>query len=250
MLSMTKRIMTSQLQCIVLPTYVSHIDWTCTLVAVKMSIRKVRANSIKWLDIGSNYGRKILYLINKLETPYIYIVLSDIDQSLIRTFHNHVKSNSKLACNFDAVACASEKLPYKRNSFNIITMFHVIEHLKKPLLSLLELIRTCNKTGIILISTPNRNRIPQIILIPIINLLIKLRNHVCEYTYREVLGLLKAIKKKEDNIKVKFIVIPFALGLQLSLPFTTTRVFVGKLFSRVFYELCHILFIMIYTETN
>lgn len=50
-------------------------------------------------------------------------------------------------------------LPYKEESFDLLLCFDVIEHLYNPEVLLKEIYRLLKKDGVLIISTPNRNRL-------------------------------------------------------------------------------------------
>jgi ubiquinone/menaquinone biosynthesis C-methylase UbiE len=89
------------------------------------------------LDIGSNNGEKAHYIINKGQ-----LTMSDICRRKTSPF----------------VLCEATNLPLKDNSFELVTMLHVIEHIKNDAAVLREIYRVLKKDGTALIVTPNANR--------------------------------------------------------------------------------------------
>src|SRR5208283_3966594 len=89
------------------------------------------------LDIGSNSGEKAHYIINKG-----HLTMSDITKRKISPF----------------VLCDGTNLPFKDSSFELVTMLHVIEHIKNDKDVLGEIYRVVKKDGAVLIVTPNANR--------------------------------------------------------------------------------------------
>ena len=66
------------------------------------------------LDLGSKDGKKAHYIINKGK-----VVMSDICRRKISPF----------------VLCDATNMPFKDNSFELVTMLHVIEHIKNDKIS-------------------------------------------------------------------------------------------------------------------
>lgn len=50
-------------------------------------------------------------------------------------------------------------LPYEKESFDLLLSFDVIEHLDNPVVLLKELYRLLKKDGVLIMATPNRNRL-------------------------------------------------------------------------------------------
>ena len=92
------------------------------------------------LDIGSKDGKKANYVINKGQ-----LIMSDISKELYSNTAPFVLSDATT-------------LPYKDNSFDLVTIFHVLEHLKNANAALKEIHRVLKKKGTVLIVTPNVNR--------------------------------------------------------------------------------------------
>lgn len=79
------------------------------------------------LDIGSKDGKKAHFIINKGQ-----FILSDICRRKISPF----------------VLCDATNLPFKDDSFELITMLHVIEHIKNDKAALREIVRVLKKKGL------------------------------------------------------------------------------------------------------
>ena len=92
------------------------------------------------LDIGSKDGKKAHYIINKGQ-----MVMTDICKREISPF----------------VLCDATNLPFKDGSFELVTMLHVIEHIKNDKDAVKEIYRVLKKNGTALMVTPNVNRFGQ-----------------------------------------------------------------------------------------
>ncbi len=92
------------------------------------------------LDIGTGSGI-IAYDLAKLCKNVYSIDVKD-------------KRVYKKGYNFKKVK--DEKLPFKKNYFDIIISNHVIEHVKNPLLHIKEVKRVLKKDGIFYLATPNK----------------------------------------------------------------------------------------------
>src|SRR3972149_3866910 len=128
------------------------------------------------LDIGSKDGKKAHYIINKGK-----VVMSDVCRRKISPF----------------VLCDATNLPFKDNSFELVTMLHVIEHIKNGKMTLREIYRVLKKDGTALIVTPNANRFTKLYSVALkvlkrspyqypINI-----DHVFEYGASDIKSLLK-----------------------------------------------------------
>jgi demethylmenaquinone methyltransferase/2-methoxy-6-polyprenyl-1,4-benzoquinol methylase len=93
------------------------------------------------LDIGSEDGRKAHYIVNKGK-----LTMSDIRRRKISPF----------------VLCEATNLPFKDSSFDLVTILHVIEHIKDDKMVLRETYRILKNGGAVLVVTPNANRLTKI----------------------------------------------------------------------------------------
>lgn len=99
----------------------------------------------KILDIGCGYGHFIL-LGGKMGYDTF-----GCDVSCYALAHA-----KKLAVNAYLIRCDSQKLPFFDGSFDVITMFEVIEHLESPRNAVNEAYRVLRDNGILFLSTPNK----------------------------------------------------------------------------------------------
>jgi ubiquinone/menaquinone biosynthesis C-methylase UbiE len=89
------------------------------------------------LDIGSKDGEKAHYIIKKGQ-----LTMSDLARRRLAPF----------------VVCDATNLPFKNGAFDLVTMLHVIEHIKNDKLALKEVHRVLKDDAVTLIVTPNAKR--------------------------------------------------------------------------------------------
>ena len=138
------------------------------------------------LDIGSKDGKKAHYVINKGQ-----LTMSDICRRKISPF----------------VLCDATNLPFKDDSFDLVTILHVIEHIKNDEAALRDIYRVLKKNGTALIVTPNANRFTK--LYSVILKVIKRSpypypmntDHVFEYGESDIKSLLK--NSEFQNYKIE-----------------------------------------------
>jgi len=138
-------------------TYNSNFDY----ITDSLSIRRIKSNSksilnyikkvarkyTSLLDIGSGYG----YLLKEAQTKFKYTL--GIEPS------NNLYKYSKNILNVNVSNNSFERF-YRLNKskkFDVITMIHVIEHVKNPRQFLSMAIKLLNKDGVLYIETPNLN---------------------------------------------------------------------------------------------
>jgi SAM-dependent methyltransferase len=95
------------------------------------------SESSRILDIGSKDGKKAHFCIDKGN-----LLMSDISKKNLSPF----------------VLSDATSLPYKDNLFDLVTLFHVLEHIKNDKRALREIHRVLKNNGTALIVTPNANR--------------------------------------------------------------------------------------------
>jgi ubiquinone/menaquinone biosynthesis C-methylase UbiE len=111
------------------------LDWdACRKKALQFDLTH---NSII-LDIGSKDGKKAQYILNKGQ-----LIMSDI--TLKKSISPFVLSDAA-------------HLPFSNDSFDLVTLLHVIEHTQNDKTVLKEIYRILKKNGTALIVTPNANR--------------------------------------------------------------------------------------------
>jgi ubiquinone/menaquinone biosynthesis C-methylase UbiE len=148
-------------------------DWVACKQIV--STLKLTPNS-QILDVGSKDGEKTHYLFAEGQ-----ILMSDISKKGLSPF----------------VLSDATKLPYNDNSFDLVTILHVIEHIKNDREALKEIYRVLKKEGTVLIVTPNESRFTRIFSV-ILRTLARSPpkyplnpDHVLEYSAKNIENLMK-----------------------------------------------------------
>lgn len=114
------------------------IDW----VVSKNKVSALGLNmSSQILDIGSRDGKKARYVVVTGQ-----LLMSDVSKRSLSPF----------------VCCDAAYLPFVNDSFDAITMLHVLEHIKDGGGALKEIYRVLKKGGSAIIVTPNNNRLTKV----------------------------------------------------------------------------------------
>ena len=146
------------------------------------------------LDVGSGDGEKASYVFSKTKGD---LILSDV------AIH---KSHSKASF----VNCDARNLPFKDSTFDVVTCFHVIEHIEDGLTVLEEIHRVLKTGGWLLLVTPNAKRFETIY-----SSLVKMikrspykyplnPDHVFEYSLPDLESLIRRSKFKTYEIRPIF----------------------------------------------
>lgn len=167
-------------------TNVSY-DW----VVSKKNVSKLGLNeSSRILDIGSKDGGKAHYLIDNGQ-----LVLSDI-------------SKRKQTSPF--VISDATHLPFNDDTFDLVTMLHVIEHVENDKMALQEIYRVLKNNGSAIVVTPNSKRLTKLYSI-ILKIFTKSPykyplnpDHVFEYSSSDIERLMTDSKFENYNIKPIF----------------------------------------------
>jgi ubiquinone/menaquinone biosynthesis C-methylase UbiE len=119
-------------------------------------IRKILENNLskKILDVGCHGGKLTSEIQKKL--PKAQIDGIDISKQAISfAKQKYKKIHFKVG--------RAEKLPYKANSFNLVTCFEVLEHVPNPEIVISEISRVLKKRGQTIILVPSENLLFQMI---------------------------------------------------------------------------------------
>lgn len=136
------------------------------------------------LDVGCGCGFFLRFLKDKQLRGQILAI--DISKRLLK--------KAKVFKSADLIQASAEMLPFKNETFDIITCFQVIEHLSTPTRHLDDVYRILNYGGIYYVTTVNK---------VILNLLYRFKlfkvdpTHINEMTRRELSQLLKM-----SNLKI------------------------------------------------
>lgn len=171
-------------------------------IVSKDILKRTKLKKGKILDLGCGYGG-LIGVLNEFLPNMDYKGI-DASQWIIEFGKKLHKKNS----NITLIKCNAEKLPFKKNTFDIILCRDVIHHLKNPIKVLKEMQRVTKKEGLIYIVDLRRdiskkniykglweffNEFPTIA----INYLYSIR---ASYTIKEIKKLLK--KSKILNYKI------------------------------------------------
>ena len=152
------------------------------------------------LDVaaGSCYGSSVLA---SNESNYVV----SVDMNFVALLYGKRVFTRK---NTDAVCCHAEYLPFRSACFDGIVSIETLEHLRDPYTFLKEVKRIMKHSGLLILTTPNKNLTSPII--PPLN-----PHHFQEYNYKDVLALFKVA------------------GLRIIATFYQTRISIPLLFMRV-----------------
>jgi 2-polyprenyl-3-methyl-5-hydroxy-6-metoxy-1,4-benzoquinol methylase len=106
-------------------------------------IEKIRSNKGSLLDVGCGYGHLISYAKNR----GWQVLGFDIDCAAVERISKQI--NVKILCG------DFTKLKFNPETFDVITMLHVIEHLKHPVEYLSIISKLIKKQGVFFLALPN-----------------------------------------------------------------------------------------------
>lgn len=168
-----------------------HILWR------RNAIKKIKNNPKKILDIGTGTGDFAIIAAKYTNAKIIGVDLSkkmiDVGKRKVNKKNLNKRISFKIA---DA-----EKLPFKKNSFDVITSGFVVRNFENMQKGLSEMYRVLNKEGVILIlepSNPSKFPLKQIynfyfsLILPIIGQIISKDKNAYKY-------LNKSVKKFPDK---------------------------------------------------
>ena len=171
-------------------------DW----VACKRIISglKLTPNSLV-LDVGSKDGKKAHYLITNSQ-----ILMSDVSKRNLSPF----------------VLSDATNLPFRDNAFDLVTILHVIEHIKNSKDALHEIYRVLKKDGIALIVTPNESRFTRVYSV-ILRIFAQSPHkyplnpdHVFEYSAKNVESLMESSEFDDYQIDPVYMRISYFLRIK------------------------------------
>lgn len=118
-------------------------------IRVAKTLLKYKENNAKVLDLGCGTGLT-LAIVSQNFPNSIGCEISEMEIKATKEILKQVKVN------IPVVKYDGKKLPFKDNSFDIVTSIEVIEHVEKPELMLKEINRVLRKKGILHITTANK----------------------------------------------------------------------------------------------
>lgn len=113
----------------------------------KFTTKNFWGNLILDLGCGEGYGSKIL------SEKFERVIAVDKDISVFTTSRDNFHNSCIMKL------CAIENLPFKDRTFDTICCFQVLEHIENYEIFLEESKRVLKKSGVLLISTPNKTKI-------------------------------------------------------------------------------------------
>lgn len=105
--------------------------------------RRYGKKGARLLEIGSGLGHLVGQLEDSFETYGMDVNYWAVEQS------KSIVSESALQ------AASAQELPYKDNSFNVVIIKHIVEHLPEPKKAVTEIGRVTEAGGTLILATPN-----------------------------------------------------------------------------------------------
>jgi len=165
----------------------------------KKAIKKYDLNTekLKILDVGCGYG----YWCHKLNENFDYEVLG-MDLNMNKVLYG----KNRLKLNFDFIENVIEDKDFitkNKNQFDIITCWHVLEHVYDPILFIKNILKLLKKGGVFIMELPNEDD-ELLSISPEYSKLIHFEDH-CNYFNRETLKyLFKKCNIKEINYDIRY----------------------------------------------
>lgn len=122
------------------------------------------------LDVGTGYGVGLQEILNR----GVRIVAIDIDEKCIKYVYNNLDSTV-----LDVAVCDAMLLPFRPRLFHAVLIMDVIEHVTNPERLLRESCRVTKSSGLLILSTPNKNVVKHN------------PHHVREFSVKELVKLIR-----------------------------------------------------------
>ena len=172
-------------------TYEDHALPLTRLINMRYPVEQhVKKNCRRGLDVGCGWGWAIKYFRD------IGIEMHGFDVT-----HNILKDSISFCGTENLLIADGEKIPYKKDTFDLVFSWHVIEHVPYPQIFLKEIKRVLKDNGLLVIGVPNDHALDILPFRPFRYLLNKKINktqkiiklmtyhdigHVREYTKKEI----------------------------------------------------------------
>jgi len=134
------------------PKEVSDYHCLRTKGALLSKLRPTAGSKI--LDVGCGTGYFLFDMIKEYPCVNMYLVGIDISQHNIECLVHRIKEERKT--NILAIRGSAQELPFRNDTFDIVTCSEVLEHLYDPEGAIREINRVLKLGGRLLISTPSR----------------------------------------------------------------------------------------------
>lgn len=143
-----------------------------------LTVKDIIKENIDILDIGCFNGNFYNFLKEQNFNIKSFTGV-DFSEKLIERAKNRFSEQKWIVSDYS-------KLPFKNETFDIITLMEILEHIDEPEKAIKEASRVCKKEGSVIITVPNRERIKDIA-------------HVWSFSLLDILDLLSKISK---NIQI------------------------------------------------
>ena len=111
----------------------------------KLAYEIIPNNTNNLLDVGCASGYSTIFFKNKARNVYGVDVIKKL-----------IEEGKKKYKNINFKLIKSEKLPFKSDFFDVVTILDVLEHVNKDNLMINEIYRVLKKDGILILSVPNK----------------------------------------------------------------------------------------------
>ena len=178
------------------------------------------------LDIGSGEGFILDTLANDGKPQY---VAAELDKDLLKLAKDNMKNKHRV----DLVCASVFHLPFRDNSFDVVMLLEVIEHLRNIEQLPRFISRIIKNEGMLIISTPYKEKIQYVRARKCIycNKLTPLYGHLHSFDERKI---QKLFNPYFTALRLEYIINPLAImGPLLRLPFKITY-FLNKIANKVF----------------
>lgn len=159
-------------------------------VSERLLLDTIKSKSFLLLDVGCGKGKKGEKLKDKCK-----IIGIDIGHHRVKMAKNKIPT----------LISDAENLPFKNEKYDGIISFQSIEHLNNRLKFLRESYRILKRNGFLLITTPNRNRIPPVFINILLRNIKKQKypmnhDHTLELSKRDILNLCEKAGFTETKV--------------------------------------------------
>jgi 2-polyprenyl-3-methyl-5-hydroxy-6-metoxy-1,4-benzoquinol methylase len=170
---------------------------------------------MRCLDIGCGTNPKSCQLFK-----HDHITLADIDMEVLSYAHKQYPKCHVVRCSIDC-------LPFIESSFENVVCYHVLEHVKNPKKSLLEIRRVLTKQGMLYLAIPDGRSLHESLNVFFGKIGGAVYDHIWRYSMQDIQYLLKTcnfIVKRRRKIRFfRPLIAGFVLHLSIMLSKSTTK---------------------------